>query len=73
MQPKWNEARNQWEGGENNAPLLTFNTYADLPDPTTVESGTEATVLSDPSDALNGQHIALGGALGEMALYWRAG
>jgi len=57
-----------WVEGDIKA--LGYNTYADLPDPTTVRSGTEAIVLNDPTESLRGKHIALGADAGQMAAYW---
>lgn len=51
---------------------LIFELYSQLPDPSTVKSGTFGTVTNDPVDALNGAHVALGSAPDAMATYWQA-
>ena len=51
---------------------LVFETYAGLPDPTTVQAGQFAIVTADPIDVLNGMHVALGAAPGQAAQFWAA-
>jgi hypothetical protein len=51
---------------------LVFELYSQLPDPTTVKSGTFGVVTNDPVEGLSGVHVALGSAPDAMATYWRS-
>ncbi len=55
----------------NQPPVEVYSLYAELPDPTTVVSGSLAVVLADPSDVLRGVHVAIG-PRGGQAQYWQA-
>lgn len=65
----------RWDGAawvEGESPDVIYDSYADLPDPTTYKVGTKARVVNDTNTALNGSHIATGSALGTNAKYWDA-
>lgn len=58
----------QWVEGLPETKL--YETYAELPNPTTVRVGTTFRVTNDPVDGLNGVQVATGAAPGQNAAYY---
>ena len=52
-----------------NGTTVIVDTYAELPDPTTLRSGVRVVVTNDPSVALCGEHIAMGPVTGNATHY----